>query len=484
MMFVTNPSAVEQLRQGLSLYSTLSRTSTHFTPADGETVRMYVCGPTVYSAPHIGNMRTYLFADIARRVLRFAGYSVQAAMNITDVGHLTSDADSGDDKMAKAAAAERATAWEVAEKYTQIFFADAGRLNILPMDLVLRATEHIPQQIALIQRLEDKGVVYRTNDGMYFDTSFVPDYGKLTPNDTREHLRAGERVAMGEKRHATDFALWKFSPPEAPKRDMEWPSPWGVGFPGWHIECSAMAMEYLGESLDLHLGGIDHIPVHHTNEIAQSETATGVPFSRWWMHGAFLTLEGERRMGKSEGNKITLDTLVEEGFDPLEYRYLVLLSHYRSPLSFSQTALEQAANALRRLRHRVVAWKKSVGDGELPDLPDSPYLTRFVEALAEDLNMPRAVAELWQLARDPDVDDATKLSLVLAFDEVLGLDLKSASKEPTDIPNAVVRLAQERWELRSAKQWEESDKLRDQILAAGYNVQDGPEGYELVPLHD
>ncbi|GHE07306.1 cysteine--tRNA ligase [Streptomyces alanosinicus] len=482
---MTNPSASNQLRQRLALYSTLSRTITHFTPAEGDIVRMYVCGPTVYSAPHIGNMRTYLFADIVRRVLRFAGYSVRAAMNITDVGHLTSDADSGDDKMAKAAAAERATAWEVAEKYTNIFLSDAERLNILPMDLVLRATQHIPQQIALIQRLEEKGVVYRTDDGMYFDTSFVPDYGKLTPNDTREHLRAGERVAMGEKRHATDFSLWKFSAPDAPKRDMEWPSPWGVGFPGWHIECSAMAMEYLGETLDLHLGGIDHIPIHHTNEIAQSETATGVPFSRWWMHGAFLTLEGEQRMGKSEGNKITLDTLVDEGFDPLEFRYLALLSHYRSPLSFSPTALEQAANALRRLRHRVAGLKKAVGvEAALPDTPDSPYLKRFVDALADDLNMPRAVAELWQLVRDPEVDDASKLSLILAFDEVLGLDLESASEESTEIPDAVRQLAQERWELRSAKQFAESDKLRDEILAAGFTVQDGPEGYQLVPVND
>ena len=476
----------KQLRQSLALHNTLTGTQDQFTPADHETVRMYVCGPTVYSAPHIGNMRTYLFSDVLRRTLRFAGYGVRAAMNITDVGHLTSDADTGDDKMAMAAAAERATAWEIAEKYTAKFFADAQQLNILPMDYVLRATDHIPHQIALIERLEEKGFVYRTADGLYFDTSLVPDYGKLTPNDTRENIRAGERVAMGEKRHTTDFALWKFSRPGAPKRDMEWPSPWGVGFPGWHIECSAMAMEYLGETLDMHLGGIDHIAIHHSNEIAQSESATGKPFSRWWMHGAFLTAEGARRMGKSEGNQITVTTLREWGYHPLDFRYLVLLSHYRSPLTFSRGVLDSAAVALGRLRHRVAAL---VAAAEAEDLPtpepqaqDSPYLQQFVAALAEDLNMPRAVSVLWNLVRDPDVADALKLTLLRSFDEVLGLDLDAAPETAApQVPHEVAQLAQRRWELRSQRKWAESDELRDAIHAAGYEVQDGPDGYQLVP---
>lgn len=479
---MTNDIIAKPLRERLSLFNTLGGTQQHFVPADGEVVRMYVCGPTVYSAPHIGNMRTYVFADIMRRVLRFAGYGVQAAMNITDVGHLTSDADTGDDKMAKAAAAERKTAWQIADIYTRKFFEDAEQLNILPMEYVLRATDHIPQQIALIERLEQKGVVYRTSDGMYFDTSFVLDYGKLTPNDTRENLQAGKRVAMGDKRHPTDFALWKFSSPDVPKRDMEWHSPWGVGFPGWHIECSAMAMEYLGDTLDMHLGGIDHIAIHHTNEIAQSETATGVPFSRWWMHGAFLILEGERRMGKSEGNRVLLETLKEWGYHPLEFRYLVLLSHYRSPLSFSRSTLEAASVALRRLRHHVAVLVEATDEApRRSDWADSAYLQQFIDSLAEDMNMPRAVAVLWSLVRDPDVDDDTKLALIRAFDEVLGLDLES-STDDAEIPAEVEELARRRWQLRLERKFAESDELREAIHAAGYSIQDGPDSYQLVAL--
>ncbi len=471
-----------QLRRALVLFNTPSGTEQQFEPLDDMTVRMYLCGPTVYSAPHIGNMRMYLFTDVIRRVLRFAGYRLVDAMNITDVGHLTSDADSGDDKMARAAAAERTTAWDVAEKYTKIFFDDTERLNILPTEYVLRATDHIKEQIALIQRLEDKGVVYRTDDGMYFDTSLIPDYGKLTPNDTRDFLRAGERVAMGGKRNPTDFALWKFSPPDAPKRDMEWPSPWGVGFPGWHIECSAMAMAYLGDTLDIHTGGIDHIAVHHTNEIAQSETATGKPFSRWWMHGAFLVIEGEKRMGKSEGNHITLTNLKGQGYEPLEFRYLVLLSHYRSPLSFSPAVLDSAATAYQRLIHRVGLLRDEAAGKQTPESwQDSPYLAQFIEALAEDVNTPRAVATTWNLVRDPDVDAPTKVALLELFDEVLGLDLASATATH-EVPEAVAELAARRWQLRLDKKWAESDLLREEILTAGYTVQDERDGYKIFPV--
>jgi cysteinyl-tRNA synthetase len=481
---MTDKTIGKHLQRDLVLYNTLTGTADHFSPADGDTARMYICGPTVYSAPHIGNMRTYLFADVLRRVLRFAGYRVLAAMNITDVGHLTSDADSGEDKMANAASAERTTAWEVAKKYTQAFLTDAERLNVLPVDLVLRATEHIPQQIALIERLERKGVVYRTTDGMYFDTSLVPDYGKLTPHDNRDNLRAGERVAMGEKRHPTDFALWKFSKPDAPRRDMEWPSPWGVGFPGWHIECSAMAMEYLGDTLDIHVGGIDHIAIHHTNEIAQSETATGVPFSRWWMHGAFLTVEGERRMGKSEGNRITVEALMDLGYHPLEFRYLVLLSHYRSPLTFSRGGLDAAAAAVRRLRRRVSGLLATAdGTPPPPNWADGPYLQQFVDALADDMNLPQGIAVLWNLVRDPHVEDASKLALIRTFDEVLGLDLDAPDDRP-DVAAEVEQLARQRWALRQERKFVESDKLRDEILAAGYVVQDGHDGYQLVPVNE
>jgi len=474
----------EQLRRDLVLHNTLGGTETHFEPLDDMTVRMYLCGPTVYGSPHIGNMRMYLSVDIIRRVIRFAGYRLVDVMNITDVGHLTSDADTGDDKMAKAAAAERLTAWDVAAKYTKIFFDDTEQLNILPTENVLRATDHIKEQIALIRRLEDKGVVYRTDDGMYFDTSLVPDYGKLTPNDTREFLRAGERVAMGEKRHPTDFALWKFTPPDAPKRDMEWPSPWGVGFPGWHIECSAMAMAYLGDTLDIHAGGVDHIAVHHTNEIAQSETATGKPFSRWWMHGAFLILEGEKRMGKSVGNKIVLENLKEQGYAPLEFRYLALLSHYRSPLSFSETALDSAATAYRRLTYRAGTLRDEAAGTPPPESwQDSPYLRQFVEALAEDINTPRAVATMWNMLRDPEVDAPTKVALLEQFDEVLGLDLATATATH-EAPAEIRELAERRWTLRQERKWAESDELRAELLAAGWTVQDERDGYQLLPARD
>ena len=471
-----------ELRSRLHLFNTLTHRSDAFAPADGERVKLYLCGPTVYSSPHIGNMRTYLFADVLRRVLALTGWEVDAAMNITDVGHLTSDADSGDDKMAAAARAERATAWDVAAKYTDAFFADAERLNILPVQHVLKATDHIGVQLDLVRALDEKGVLYTTADGVYFDTSLVPDYGKLTPNDTRTSLRSGERVAMGDKRHPTDFAVWKFSDPAEGQRDMEWDSPWGRGFPGWHLECSAMAMETFGPTLDLHLGGIDHIAIHHTNEIAQSETATGKPFSRWWMHGAFLNLEGEKRMGKSEGNKITLATVEEWGFTPLEFRYLVMLSHYRSPLAFSLETLESAAQAHRRLRKHVEAWKQAAdGDGPDPAWRDHAYVDEFVSAIADDMNTARVVAVLWTLARDPEVDPATKLALVDLFDRVLGLDLAVAA-EADVVPEQVRTMAELRWQMRAERNFAESDRLRDELLALGWTMQDGRDGYELVPV--
>ncbi|MGI9156797.1 MAG: cysteine--tRNA ligase [Marmoricola sp.] len=481
---MTSTGLAERLRAQLSLYNTLTHSQDPFAPEDGTSPRLYVCGPTVYSSPHIGNMRTYLFADVLCRVLSLAGWDVDAAMNITDVGHLTSDADSGDDKMATAARQERKTAWQIAEKYTEAFFEDTDRLNITPFQHILKATDHIAEQIDLVRRLEDKGVLYRTDDGIYFDTSLVPDYGKLTPNDTRDHLRAGERVAMGGKRHVTDFAVWKLSDPDAPKRDMEWDSPWGAGFPGWHLECSAMAMATLGDTLDLHLGGIDHIAIHHTNEIAQSETATGKPFSRWWMHGAFLNLDGEKRMGKSEGNKVTLETLEEWGYTPLEFRYLVLLSHYRSPLAFSREALEAAAVAHRRLLLRVETLRdEAAGATPDQDWQESTYVEELAAALADDLNTPRAVAVLWNLMRDGAVGPTTKLAMVELFDQALGLDLAVVPTEAA-VPPAVLELAEQRWQLRLDRRFEESDRLRDELTDAGYVVQDSRDGYQLVAARD
>ena len=337
----------------MRLHNSLTGRVEPFEPLHAGEVRMYNCGPTVYKRQHIGNFRAFTMADLLRRTFEMLGLRVTQIMNITDVGHLTDDADEGEDKLAKAAAERRITAWEIAERYTKSFFEFSDLLNILPKRHIMRATDHIPEQIELIQRLEGAGVVYTTDDGVYFDTTKIEDYGKLTPTDDRTQQQAGVRVAVGEKRSPTDFALWKFSPPDGPQRDMEWESPWGTGFPGWHVECSAMAMKYLGETLDVHIGGIDHIPVHHTNEIAQSEAATGKPFSRFWMHGAFLELPGEQKMAKSAGDDTTIRTLQEMGYDPLAFRYLVLLSHYRKPLDFSYEGLDAAATAFARLRERT-----------------------------------------------------------------------------------------------------------------------------------
>jgi cysteinyl-tRNA synthetase len=318
---------------------------------------LYTCGPTVYNFAHIGNLRTYIFEDILRRTLEFNGYKVKQVMNITDVGHLTSDADTGEDKIEIGTKREGKSAWEIAKKYTDAFLCDLESLNIKKPHTLCKATDHISEMIELIKKIEQKGLVYQIGDGIYFDTSKLDDYGKLA-NLSVNGLKAGARVDIVEgKRNKTDFALWKFSPKNA-KRQMEWDSPWGRGFPGWHIECSAMSIKYLGEHFDIHCGGVDHIPIHHTNEIAQSEAATGKkPWVNYWLHGEFLILENSR-MGKSAGNFITLATLKEKGYDPIVYRYLCLGAHYRKPLTFSFDSLEHAKNSYERLKEIVIKIKE------------------------------------------------------------------------------------------------------------------------------
>lgn len=476
----TSNRVAQYLRSKLTLYNTLGESHQSFVPQDEREVLIYICGPTVYTDPHIGNMRTYVFADVLLRVLRLAGYGIRAAMNITDVGHLTSNVDEGEDKLQHAADAAGTTAWVIAEKYRKQFFDDVRQLNIMPVGHVLKATEHIGEQIELVRKLEDKGVTYRTSDGIYFDTSKIEDYGKLTPRDDRTQLLAGSRVDMREKRHPTDFALWKFSPAEGPRRDMEWPSPWGVGFPGWHIECSAMALAHLGDTLDIHVGGIDHIGTHHTNEIAQSETATGEPFSRWWMHGAFLELAGAQRMGKSEGNVVTLNTLSDRGYHPLEFRYLVLLSHYRNPLTFSQKALDSAARAYRRLRKRIAEFKAEAESVEKLEPVGAPHLDEFLAALADDLNTPRAVAALWAVVRTPDLDVTQRLRLIETFDLVLGLNLME-KQVTAGVPAAILELAERRWQLKLDRRYKEADQIRAQVARAGYSILDRSDGFEVEP---
>ncbi|HHE71923.1 MAG TPA: cysteine--tRNA ligase [Chloroflexi bacterium] len=447
----------------LRLYDTFTRSLRVFEPLRPPEVGMYTCGPTVYNYAHIGNLRTYIFEDVLRRALVFNGWSVKHVMNSTDVGHLLSDADEGDDKAEHAARRQGKSAWEIAEFYAQAFKEDLERLNILQPTIWCKATEHIQEQIELVQCIEAKGYTYRTSDGIYFDTSKLEDYGYMARLDV-EGLRAGARVRLGEKRNPTDFALWKFSPPDV-KRQMEWESPWGVGFPGWHIECTAMSVKYLGPFFDIHCGGEDHINVHHVNEIAQAEACYGTRLANFWLHGYFLQLD-TGRMGKSLGNFLRVQDLIDRGYDPLAYRYLCLGAHYRSRLTFSWDALGAASKALTRLREMVYGWE---GGGSVSDT----WVETFLKQVNDDLNMPRALATVWEVAHS-DLSNADKKATLLKLDEVLGLRL--AEWQPEAIPEEILRLVEKRQEARRARRWAEADALRDQILAAGYEVRDTPEG--------
>lgn len=460
----------------IRLYNTLTRSTGAFEPMEPGKVGLYACGPTVYQYAHIGNLRTYIFEDVLKRVLRREGLDVRHVMNVTDVGHLVSDADTGEDKMEKSAAKQGKTVWEIAEYYWGAFRKDMKRLNIEEPDVWCRATEHIREQIDLVRRLEENGYTYRLEDGIYFDTAKLKDYGKLARLDL-EGLKAGARIEMVEgKRNPTDFALWKFSP-EDKQRLMEWESPWGTGFPGWHIECSAMSVKYLGESFDIHCGGVDHVAIHHTNEIAQVEAAYGHDWVRWWMHGEFLVLPSKEeggegaKMAKSGENFVTVDTLVERGYDPLAYRLFCLNAHYRAPLTFTWESLDGCANALDRLRNRVTGIRKA-GKGT----PSKTHIETFDAALADDLNMPRALASLWGALRDDGLSDADKYATLLAMDEVLGLCVDTMEVEEADLDGEALDLVRRREEARKSRNFAEADRIRDELLAKGIVLEDTPEG--------
>jgi cysteinyl-tRNA synthetase len=446
----------------LRLYNTLSRKKEVFKSLKKGQVGIYSCGPTVYSFQHIGNLRSYIFADILKRVLKYNDYKVKHVMNVTDVGHLTSDGDEGEDKIEKAAKKEKKSAWQIAEFYWKDFKQDFQKLNIIEPDIWCKATEHIPEQIALVKKLEKKGYTYKTSDGIYFNTKKFRKYGKLAKL-RKEKLQAGKRVKLGEKKNKTDFALWKFSG-EKGKRQQEWDSPWGIGFPGWHLECSAMSMKYLGESFDIHTGGTDHIPIHHTNEIAQSEAATGKKLANFWMHGAFLLFKGEK-VSKSKGGLYTISELEKKKFDPLAYRYLTLTTHYRSQLNFTLDNLKQAENAYKRLKNII---------GEIKDDKETnkKHLSEFDESINEDLDMPSALAVLWNLVRDKKARG--KLQTIKKMDEVLGLDLIKQEKEK--IPKEILKLAKQREEARKKTNFELADKLRRDIQKKGYLVEDTKKG--------
>ncbi|MGI4857572.1 MAG: cysteine--tRNA ligase [Janthinobacterium lividum] len=449
----------------LALYDTWSRTVRPFTPIDSERVGMYCCGPTVYDYAHLGNLRTYVFEDILRRVLILNGYAVRHVVNITDVGHLVSDADDGEDKMEKGSRRTGESSWSLAERYTSAFKEDWRALNLLQPTVWCRATDHIAEQIDFIRALQKNGFVYETSDGIYFDTSKQDDYGYLARLD-REGLQPGKRVAMGEKRESTDFALWKFST-QSGKRQMEWDSPWGTGFPGWHIECSAMSANYLGSWFDIHCGGEDHIGVHHSNEIAQTQARYGTRQANFWMHGHFLT-GAAGKMSKSGGDFLTLQTLVDRGIDPLAYRYLCLTASYRSSLRFSEEALESAQAALDRLRRAYVSWPPG-------GIADAGFVSRFNAQVNHDLNVPRALAVLWALVKS-DLSPAIRRATVDCFDQVLGLALADWTAAEFDIPADIEALARQRELARAHKDWMLADQLRETLKARGWQVEDCDRG--------
>ena len=453
----------------LQLYDTYTRSLRDFEALRPPEVGLYTCGPTVYNYAHIGNLRTYIFADILRRVLSFNGYTVKQVMNITDVGHLTSDADTGDDKMEARSRLTGRSAWELAEFYTAEFRKDMARLNIQEPTIWCKATDHIAEQIEFIQKIEANGFTYRTSDGIYFDTSKLPNYGYMGRIDV-EGLQAGSRVEMGEKRSLTDFALWKFSPTDQ-KRQMEWDSPWGVGFPGWHIECSAMSARYLGPFFDIHTGGEDHISIHHTNEIAQTEACYGTHLANFWMHGYFLQLDDNVKMSKSSGDFMRVQTLVDRNIDPLAYRMFCLSALYRAKLNFTWDGLDGAAKSLNRLRLAVY---QAGPAGSI----DEEYLERFADQVNDDLNMPRALAVVWDLVRS-DLPAGTIKATVLKMDEVLGLGLADWKPAEVEIPAEIQALLEARQLARKEKRWQDADTLRAQINAAGYEIEDSPQGPRL-----
>ncbi|MBU4308841.1 MAG: cysteine--tRNA ligase [Nanoarchaeota archaeon] len=451
----------------LKIYNTLTRKKEIFKPLKKRRVGLYTCGPTVYWYQHIGNLRTYIFADILKRTLEFNNYKVKQIMNVTDVGHLTSDADEGEDKMEKAAAKEGKKAKDIANYYLKIFKQDFKKLNISEPDVWCKATEHIKEQIELVKILEKKGFTYKTSDGIYFDTSKLKDYGKLAKLNIKG-LQEGKRVKVGEKKNKTDFALWKFSE-KLGVRQQEWDSPWGVGFPGWHIECSAMSSKYLGKQFDIHTGGIDHIPIHHTNEIAQSESAfRKKPWVKYWMHGAFLTNKKGDKISKSKGGLYTISELEKEKFEPLIYRYFCLTTHYRKQLIFSLENLETAKNSYSRLKNLISEIKDC---GKI----NKKYLKEFEKAMNGDLNTPNALQVLWKLVRDKKAEG--KIKTIEKMDEVFGLKL--LEKEKVEVPVEIKKLVEERNSARKNKDWKKADEIREKINKLGYILEDTKEGSEV-----
>lgn len=462
----------------IKLYNSLTRKKEEFKPIkDDGTIGMYTCGPTVYYFAHIGNLRSYLFMDFVRRVLKYNKYKPFTVLNITDVGHLTSDEDEGEDKMEKSAKEQQRSVYAIAEEYTNAYLKDLERLNILIPEKIAKASEHVPEMIEMVKVLLEKGYAYEISDGIYYDISKFSDYGKLSGMNL-EDKQSGARVEVNtEKRNPQDFALWK---KVEPNHILKWDSPWGLGCPGWHIECSAMGIKYLGENFDIHTGGIDHLPVHHENEIAQNHGYTGHKVVNTWMHGEFLQVDGGK-MSKSLKNLYTIDDLIEKGYSPLDYRYFALQTLYRKKLNFTFDSLNASKTALKRLRDLVNSnkgVKVQLSSEEITKLSD--YANQFADAINDDLNLPLALGVVWNMLKDlPKSEDV--YDMAIQFDSVLGLDLdKEIEEVKEDIPSEVVELANARAEARKAKNYALSDELRNKIAELGYNIKDTANGYELT----
>jgi len=462
----------------MKLYNSLTKDIETFEPIHPPKVGLYTCGMTVYDFAHIGHGRKYVGDDILRRILTRAGYTVTHVQNVTDVGHLSSDADEGEDKMEKGAKKYGKTVWEVAQFYTDNFYASMDALNILRPTVICKATEHIPEQIALIRTLIEKGMAYDTPEAVYYDVTKFDGYAEIFGRQKLEEKKSGvrETVVEGEhKKHPADFSLWFKRTGRFAQHAMHWESPWGDGFPGWHIECSAMSMKYLGDSIDIHTGGIDHIPVHHPNEVAQSEGATGKPFVKFWVHYNFLRVDG-RKMSKSLGNFYTLDDVTQRGIDPLALRYFYLTSQYRSELNFTWESLKAAESALNELRKHMVAIRNgAAGRSTLSDeklVKVDEYRKRFDIALANDMNTPQALAVVWEVVKS-NISSQDKYDLLLDFDEVLGLRLATLPVVTEEVDTeGGARLDA----LRAGKKYQEADALRAELISKGYSVETTPAG--------
>lgn len=458
----------------MRIYNTLTKKIEEFIPKDKNEVKMYTCGPTVYHYAHIGNLRTYIEEDVLEKSLNYLGYPVKRVMNITDVGHLTSDADTGEDKMLKGAQREHKSVLEIAKFYTDAFFEDCKKLNIKKPDTIVPATSLIDEYIKIISKLMDTGYAYLEGGNIYFDTSKLKEYYVLT-NHKADDLMIGVRDDVSEdinKKNKNDFVLW-FTKSKFQDQELKWDSPWGLGYPGWHIECSGISMKYLGEYLDIHCGGVDNIFPHHTNEIAQSESYLGHKWCNYWFHVEHLN-DKNGKMSKSKGEFLTVSLLQEKGYNPLSYRYMVLGSHYQKNLEFSYEALDQAENDYKKLKNRINALNKDKDN--LDELTYNKYQETFKEAIGNNLNTSLALTTLYDVLKS-DTNDYTKVELIKSFDQVLSLDLLKEEKE--EIDEKILELVNLRTKYKKDKNFEEADKVRDKLLSLGYKVLDTREGVKV-----